>query len=149
MTKKTMLDVLQQQFPDSPVLSIKQVATALGRNRPTSVQGIYNAISKRKFPVRVIPQGVGSGIGCSIIDVADYIETGVPYVWPQEPAPDSMKKRRGRPPKVPYNDVMKFWDGVGVELLKWKAEYESAILRGELEGQTFPENTTPPSPREH
>lgn len=129
----TTLDILREDFPGSPILTAKQVAIALNRTKPTSVQAIYNAIYKKVFPIRVISH-VGEGIGCSIIDVANYIDTGIAYIWPTETA----KKKRGRPPAVPYDDVVKFWGEVGIEFQKLMAEIQHGILHSTLEGQEFP-----------
>jgi predicted DNA-binding transcriptional regulator AlpA len=68
------LDEIRVQYPGQLVLTADQTATALGRKRQT----VYNQVNKDVFPVRVIKQtGKKGGWGCSIVDLAHYLDTGV------------------------------------------------------------------------
>jgi predicted DNA-binding transcriptional regulator AlpA len=117
------LDELRKQYPGQMVLTPEQAAKALGNLKKKTV---YNQVSKKTFPVRVIKSGK-SGWGADIIDMARYLATGIPYDPTKEPEADKPKKR-GRPPKPLLILHQEFWAEVVVLLHLQEAEAEKAEL---------------------
>lgn len=80
---------IRRQYPGQIVLNPEQVAKILGSARQT----VYNQVSKKVFPIRPIYRG-GSW-GCSIVDIARYLDTGEPHTQI-----DVAKPKRGRKPST-------------------------------------------------
>lgn len=75
-----------------PTITFEEAAQALTFN---SIKTAYTARFRGKFPVRVID--LGGRLGCTVADLAEFLETGVPQTdRPSEP----QKKKPGRPSKT-------------------------------------------------
>lgn len=97
------LEELRRQYPGQLVLTPDQIAKVLGSARQT----IYNQVSKKEFPIRPICRG--RTWGCSIIDIARYLDTGVSQIQAA-----AVKSKPGRKPSP--RSILKFqtqitWDG--------------------------------------
>lgn len=117
------LEELRKQYPGQLILNPAQTAKALGGKARKTV---YNQVSDGVFPVRVISTGK-SGWGCSIIDLALYLDTGIPYTLPEE----EKAPKRGPKPK-PWLVLQEFWIGVVVLLHQQEAIEERIELERSL-----------------
>lgn len=116
----THLDELRNQYPGQLVLTAEKVAVVLGRAKQT----VYNQVAKEVFPVRVIKQqGKAGGWGCSIVDLAHYLDTGEPYTLP---TPEE-KPKRGRKAN-PLLVLKPFYAEVIFYMKKAEAEAEKDLL---------------------
>lgn len=72
-----------------PCLTFEEAAQALAFRH---IKTAYTARRRGVFPVRVID--LGGRLGCTVADLADFLDTGVPQTdRPSEP----QKKKSGRP----------------------------------------------------
>jgi len=119
-TYEEHLASLKADFPRAQVLYPEQLASALGCARQT----VYNQHCDEVFPIE--PQQKKGRWCCSIIDVAKYLATNKPYVYPSKRAigDDVGVKRRGRK-AVPREKITEFWNEVvGIMLANDKKEME-------------------------
>lgn len=94
------LEELRRQYPGQIILNPEQVAKVLGSARQT----VYNQVSSNSFPIRPIYRG--RTWGCSIVDIAHFLDTGVPQLQIMP-----VKRKPGRKPSPRL--VLKFqfaWD---------------------------------------
>ncbi len=89
------LESLERQYPGQIILNPEQVAKVLGAARQT----VYNQHSNKTFPIRPIYQG--RTWGCSVVDIAHFLDTGVPQLQI-----DLAKPRAGR--KTSQRQVLKY-----------------------------------------
>jgi len=104
------LDEIRMQYPGQLVLYPDDVARVMGVAR----QSVYNDFNKGVFPVR--PTYNKKRWGCSIIDIAEYLDTKIPQPFVKL---EDMKTRRG--PKISPRQAAKyhsFWDEVVSIMLK-------------------------------
>lgn len=115
---------LKADFPKAQVLYPEQLAPALGIARQT----VYNQHNMEVFPIEPHPNR--GRWCCSIIDVAKYLATNKPYIYPSkraigEDGAISGEKRRGRKAVPRQKKYQKFWnDVVAIMLRNDKAEME-------------------------
>jgi predicted DNA-binding transcriptional regulator AlpA len=82
---------LRRQYPGQLVLNPVQIAKVLGSARQT----IYNQVSKKEFPIRPIYRG--RSWGCSIVEIARYLDTGAPQITFEIEKPKRGRKPSPRP----------------------------------------------------
>jgi len=99
------LDELRRQYPGQLILKPEDVAKAIGLERQT----VYNQHSLGTLPIRPRPRA--RHWGCSITDIARYLDSGgIPQPYIKE---DEKKPRKGR--KISVRQAVKyhaFWDEV-------------------------------------
>jgi hypothetical protein len=91
---------LRLQYPGQLILTPEQVAKVLGSARQT----VYNQHSKKTFPIRPIYRG--KTWGCSVVDTARFLDTGIPQLHVEAVKPNAGRKANPR-------QVLKFqmfWD---------------------------------------
>lgn len=94
------LEELRRQYPGQIILTPEQIAKVLGSARQT----IYNQVNTNSFPIRPIYRG--RTWGCSIVDIARFLDTGVPQV---QVVP--VKSKPGRKPSPrPVLKYQMVWD---------------------------------------
>ncbi len=124
---------LKDDFPRAQVLYPEQLAEALNIARQT----VYNQHNLEVFPIEPHPNR--GRWCCSIIDVAKYLATKKPYIYPSKRAigDDVGVKRRGRK-AVPREKITEFWNEVVAIMLRND--------RNETE-EWFPRDLPPNPPR--
>ena len=92
---------LRRQYPGQIILNPDQLAKVLGSKRQT----VYNQHSQKTFPIRPIYRG--KTWGCSVVDIARFLDTGIP-----QSHIEAAKPKPGRPasPRQALKFQM-FWDG--------------------------------------
>jgi len=94
------LALLERQFPQQTLLNPEQVAKVLGSARQT----IYNLVSKKTFPIRTIYRG--KTWCCSIVDIARFLDTGIPQAHIEAVKPKPGRKASPRQALM----FQMFWD---------------------------------------
>jgi len=134
---KEHLASLKEDFPGAQILYPEDLAKALNIARQT----VYNQHNMEIFPIE--PKPNRGRWGCSIIDVAKYLATNKPYIYPSkrsigDDSAVSGEKRRGRK-AVPRQKIQEFWnDVVAIMLRNDKAEMNDWFPKD------LPENNKPP-----
>lgn len=81
---------LRQQYPGQIILNPEQLAKVLGSKRQT----VYNQHSKKTFPIRPIYRG--NTWGCSVVDIARFLDTGIPQSHIEVVKPKAGRKASSR-----------------------------------------------------
>lgn len=145
------LEELRRQYPGQIILKPEQVAKVLGAARQT----VYNQHSNKSFPIRPIYRG--KTWGCSIVDIARYLDTGEPQLQVEAEKPQRGRKTSPRPVlkyQMTWDDELEKLEAVNPsrgrkpsheQILKYQAFWNDVVKRMKrLEQKTFIIRDIPP-----